>query len=867
MAQASYQVTNFLGGEWSQFAQGRTDKPTYRGAMNVCLNCFPMETGANVRRPGSLFLASTYLSQPARLIPFEFKQNAPYMCEFTNGALRFYAGAQLAATNDGQNILAISTANPPVVQTATAHGWSTNDMVEIINTNVYELQNRQFLITVVDTTHFAITDPLGFALNGATITAFQQGFAERVLVVPAPYQTSELTAIRSVQAETQSVLLHGAHPPEVLTATQLPTNAGFAEFTLAPVSFLDGPYLDPDGSTMTPTGTSGTITLGCSESLVNNGDGFSSADIGRLIRLFSEPKPWPGSGTGGAGDIVSYGDGYWIQQVNNATSSPGAIGPSTTAAGTAQILGIAQATSSTPQWLPLTVGAAAGWYWGTITGVTNTTTIQVVLTETLLWETVINTWRLGVFGGPNGYPTCGTYVDGRLWLAGAIANRVDCSNSNDIFNFAPTLGDGTVLDSSAIAAVFNSDGSNPIFWMEPDLQGIICGTQAGEWLVSTSTSTAGFSPTNIQARRVTKIGCAFMEPRRTEHTLIAVQTFERKLVEMFADVFSGKFTAPDITQDCKHLTIGNLQEIAYQQELAPIIWARVNDGLIGITYKRDALTTSQGPSIAGGHRHTLGSGRDIESIAVGGSDSGTIDALYMVTNDPVTGFRHVEVLSNILDEGANLQEAIYLDNAVRPTSILESTTSPPYGGLVLTGLFHLNGLKVTAWVAGLDCGDYKVANGEITVPYGDGISAGTASGQFTAEVVAAQGGIGLLLAVVGYTYTTQGQIVRPNAPAETGARNGPAFGKKRRHHQIAAQVEGTQGVSFGTSFSAQMYPATFLINDNVANPVSISESYTGIYVNTINDDYSYDGMLCWQVTRPYPCNMVAIGGFLETMDR
>src|SRR5581483_8420172 len=107
-------------------------------------------------------------------------------------------------------------------------------------------------------------------------------------------------------------------------------------------------------------------------------------------------------------------------------------------------------------------------------------------------------------------------------------------------NFAPTDQYGNVTAASAIDYTFNAPDANPIFWMIPDQQGIICGTKAGEWLVSAPTS-GGISPLNITARRVTVIGSANIEPRRTEHTIIYVQKFLRKIVEYFADVFSGKF--------------------------------------------------------------------------------------------------------------------------------------------------------------------------------------------------------------------------------------------------------------------------------------------------------------------------------------
>src|SRR5262249_9574331 len=150
-----------------------------------------------------------------------------------------------------------------------------------------------------------------------------------------------------------------------------------------------------------------------------------------------------------------------------------------------------------------------------------------------------------------------TYHEGRLWLSGAVANRLDSSAAGGVtkdvnglrIDCTPTAVDGTVTDANAISYTFNTKDVNPIFWMEPDQQGIICGTKGGEWLVQATSINSPLTPTNIQAHRVTKIGCANIEPRRTEHTVVFVQKFQRKVIEYFADVFSGKFTAPNLSKN------------------------------------------------------------------------------------------------------------------------------------------------------------------------------------------------------------------------------------------------------------------------------------------------------------------------------
>ena len=70
---------------------------------------------------------------------------------------------------------------------------------------------------------------------------------------------------------------------------------------------------------------------------------------------------------------------------------------------------------------------AAVWVWSTITAFTDTTHVTATLTPVenqdgtagttnLPRTTACKTWRLGLFSNTTGYPTCGTYHEGRLWL-------------------------------------------------------------------------------------------------------------------------------------------------------------------------------------------------------------------------------------------------------------------------------------------------------------------------------------------------------------------------------------------------------------------------------------------------------------------
>ena len=49
--------------------------------------------------------------------------------------------------------------------------------------------------------------------------------------------------------------------------------------------------------------------------------------------------------------------------------------------------------------------------------------------------------------------------------------------------------------------------------------------------------------------------------------------------------------------------------------------------------------------------------------------------------------------------------------------------------------------------------------------------------------------------------------------------------------------------------------------------IPVLSTYSGVIHDTLDDEYSYDGMVAWRVSRPMPANVVALSGFFATQDR
>jgi hypothetical protein len=654
VARSSFHQSAFLGGEWSPLAQGRSDIPAYRQAMNVCLNGIPIEEGAWTRRSGFQFIAPTRNRLVAKLLPF-LSTVTSYLLELTDLQLRIYAGTSPAFTTNHSTVSASSLASQFLTLTVgSTTGWVVGDdmMLWAPSTLDYAaigpFRNRVMQITVISGNDVTLGDETGAAF-GAGVTS-----AANVLATCELYQIIRFTTpwtgattlanLRCVQADdegaTNSIILSSTVGPYELRITPA------AVVSLAALTLEDGPYLDPQGDVATVSGYSGSITLTATSTV------FPAADVGRNIRLFSQPPAWSAVTTYSPGDRVTYGGAYWVSIADGDY--------------VALNVGIIPGTMATSGAVQVTVWApapeAGSWAWGYITAASGTTACTVgISTNSLPLQsangTTLTYWRLGVYTIGH-FPTCGSYHDGRMCLAGAYPNRFDMSSSNDINNFSPTDAFGMVTDAHAISRIINSDDLNDILWMSSDPQGLLIGTASSEWLIQASTLNDPITPTSIQVNRVTKYGCAFVEPRRIGMVLVFIQRYGQRVIEYLADAFSGRFAGRHLNEFAKHVTSAGVTEIAYQEERAPILWARMEDGtLAGCTYRRVSRFVTEAPVFQAWHRHPMGGSyagalvRQVSSIAVLPNDDGLSDLLFVATaNLAGTGDGAVEVMRPIFED-------------------------------------------------------------------------------------------------------------------------------------------------------------------------------------------------------------------------
>lgn len=205
--------------------------------------------------------------------------------------------------------------------------------------------------------------------------------------------------------------------------------------------------------------------------------------------------------------------------------------------------------------------------------------------------------------------------------------------------------------------------------------------------------------------------------------------------------------------------------------------------------------------------------------------------------------------------------------------------------LQFSGFWYLPaGTKVSVSIGGLDCGDFTTDSGGLGIVYVP--LASDVGGLLTATYITSlDGATGenamdiyfddgsgsahyTIPVVIGLPYTSQMQLLRPSTADDIKSATGGALGKKRRIHRFAALLQNciSGALYFGTSFSALRPAALRDATDAPSSELDGVTLYTGVYRAEVDDDYSFDGMLCAQISRPSPATIVQLSGHLEASE-
>jgi hypothetical protein len=607
---------------------------------------------------------------------------------------------------------------------------------------------------------------------------------------------------------------------------------------------------------------------------------------------------------------------YMAQNTTSTTMTLAGAGPYTMTA--SAITGINSGTgfAATDVGRNFRLKIGTVWTWVTITAWTSTTVVTVTFQggAAAVTATATAVWRMGLYGGPNGYPSVVAFHEDRLGLGGCtqFPQRIDLSNTGDYENYGPSDQAGVIVDSNALAFTLNSSDVNVLRWMISHEKGLLVGTVGGEWSVTPSVQIEALSPTNINAKQVTFYGSANVAPIVLGKSVLFASRSAKKLREMSYYFEVDGFQSPDRTLLSEHITGSTgIKQMAYQKEPQPIVWAVRNDGVLAsMVYNREegTLVTGWSRHIVGGVSDAASTAAVVESVAVIPSADGTRDDVWLVVKRYINGAtkRTIEYVTRFFDDSVAQKDAFFVDCGLTydaPVTISGATKANPVvvtanahgfanGDSVLisdvAGMTQLNGntyvvanktantfeLKNAAGTANIDGTAYSTyvsggsvrkyvttitglwhLEGQSVTILGDGAvqpDQTVANGTITLSIRATTVQIGL-------GYNSDGQMLR----VEAGAADGTALGKTRRTHKVALLVYRSLGLKLGMSFT-KLTPIIFRkTSDALSRAVPL---FSGLKVELPDADYDLDNQLCWRQDLPLPSTILAVSPQLHTQD-
>ena len=301
------------------------------------------------------------------------------------------------------------------------------------------------------------------------------------------------------------------------------------------------------------------------------------------------------------------------------------------------------------------------WGWGEITDYTSGSVVVAEVVEgkfpTGSPAAATVQWKLGKFSETTGWPATVALHQQRIAYAGAKVTPLDIDLSQvDLVDFFQVARDLSVVPTDAISYRLFSQQVNPVNWMIPMKGGLGIGTAGGCWLFGAGPNAGGLSATDLPvADEHVGVGTARLQPQKAGNVALFVEKTRRRVHE-FAYVFEDdSYQAPDLMLLAEHLTMSTkIKEIAWQQS-DRILWVLLEDGqLIGLTYLREE-------KVVAWHRaETAGL---FKSMAV--VPDGDRDVLYVVAEREVDGstVRYVEFMADIF-RGAKISDGFFLDAGI-----------------------------------------------------------------------------------------------------------------------------------------------------------------------------------------------------------
>lgn len=526
------------------------------------------------------------------------------------------------------------------------------------------------------------------------------------------FSASELSSIQVAMTDDQMYLVDGTDPPQVLTRTS------HTAWTIADVDFQTGPFLPENetATTITPSATTGSITLTASTSIFEDTAGASHiGSIWAINQVGGNPAvtgTFTGNGrsistarfTGGYGFTTSGNTGGTItlqRSTNDGISWRAALTPLTNTDfdnpaeteedGAIYRVVMSDYASGSPTY-NLTVTDDTNLGVVRITAVASGTSASATVLNDLVSTSATTTWREGYWSDFRGWPDSVAFHQQRLVFGGSTSfPQTLWFGKQDPDDYANFL-EGTLDTSSFTAAL---EGQNPIRWL-----------LSQDYLIVGSSATCGIwgergkavTPTSPKYQDQTRHGTEPIPAVLGGDSVLYIERGARKVREFSFNFQIDKYISPELTILSPEITDSGIVEIAFQLRPDPLLWCVLNDGEIAtLTYQRDQSVVAWTKQITPG---------DFESVAVISSGASEDEVWVSVarTIDGTTS-RYIEQFQPH-DWGDDQNDAWFVDSGLDYTGTATDT---------FTGLEHLEVELLSVWADGIIQEEERVSGGSITI--------------------------------------------------------------------------------------------------------------------------------------------------------
>lgn len=597
--------------------------------------------------------------------------------------------------------------------------------------------------------------------------------------VSSPYTVDHLRKLRFVQSADKVFIACEGLKPRVLSRDSL------TSWSLSVFNYKRGPFLAQnldDNIKVTPSGTSGNITLTANSSI------FKSGQVGSVWRIDQNMSGgtviYKSVTTGTSSTITCGADTTWRLITYGADWDGRLLVERSYDGGTTWLqlrafnhkaneqnhnvyvteseqcllrIRVAEMTTTDKEVeAHLSVDPYVNTGFVTITGYTSGTSVSATVdSEKPIGNTnATEMWWPAAWSDDQGYPAAVAFYEDRLTFAGTKGSPrgVWMSKAGDYNNFGTSSPKSE--DDDSIQIVLTSRKMSIIHTLVPMRQALMAFSEDGVNTISYSDS--ALTPSSVTQRAESYFGAKEIEPLIVGSQCVYVQEVGGAVRDIGYDYVQDAYSGDEVSLFSSFLVNESTPaEMAYQSEPDSIIWFVREDGqLLSCTYMREQKM------VAWAHHTTQGEFESVCAIPYNNNSRVWAAVKRKVNGQTV---RYIECMTNRLPT-ENPADQIYMDAAqVVEANPAESTLTIP----------HLAGCTVRVLLDGNLLPDYKVG----------------ADGTLTLERAGNK-------IVVGLGYTSKLETV--NIESQGFVRQGVMQGHKLQIAEIILRILNTRGGKVGS---------------------------------------------------------------------